>query len=320
MPRRKMPGRVRGNLSIFKFLLIKHDIQIISAPSVLGLQSNGVELLAEKFLQNGLAEKIHSQLPVISVPTLNNQRSNQRDPITKCLNPVMIHEFSLTLKKVIADTDNFKLVLGGDCSILLGIMPALKSKGNYGLIFIDAHADFYEPEKSTTGEVADMDLAIVTGRGPEILTNIDGLKPYVRDEHVIHIAQRDWEETKKFDSQDIRETNIKCFLLEAIENNGVQKTTTEILDHISTLDTIGYWIHFDTDVLNDSINPAVDYRIPGGLQLEEAEHFISNFCQKINIIGMSVTIYNASLDETGAIAKKITDSLGHIFQAKPYME
>ena len=232
----------------------------------------------------------------------------------------MIHEFSLSLKKVITDTHHFALVLGGDCSILLGIMPALKSKGNYGLIFIDAHADFYEPEKSTTGEVADMDLAIVTGRGPEILTNIDGLKPYVRDEHVIHLAQRDWEETKKFDSQDIRDTNITCFSMDEIEKKGVKNTTAEILDHIAARKTDGYWIHFDTDVLNDDINPAVDYRIPGGLQFEEAEHFVSNFLQKVNIIGMSVTIYNASLDKTGSIAAKITASLGRMFQSKPYME
>lgn len=295
-------------------------IQIISAPSILGLQSNGVELLPEKFLENGLAKKINSQLPITSVPTLNNQRSNQRDPVTKCLNPVMIHEFSLTLKKVITETNHLALVLGGDCSILIGIMAALKSKGNYGLIFIDAHADFYEPEKSTTGEVADMDLAIVTGRGPEILTNIDGLKPYVHDGHVIHIGQRDWEETKKSGSRDIRETNIKCFSLAAIEISGLKKTTHEILNHISTLKTDGFWIHFDTDVLNDSINPAVDYRIAGGLQFEEAEHFISNFLQKVNIAGISVTIYNASLDKTGSIAKNITDSLGRMFQSKPYME
>lgn len=58
-----------------------------------------------------------------------------------------------------------------------------------GLIFLDANADFYEPEKSITGEVADMDLAIVTGRGPELLTNINDQRPYLRDENVIHIGQ-----------------------------------------------------------------------------------------------------------------------------------
>jgi arginase len=41
--------------------------------------------------------------------------------------------------------------------------------------FIDGHSDFYQPEASPTGEVADMELAIVCGRGPDILTNIGGL-------------------------------------------------------------------------------------------------------------------------------------------------
>jgi hypothetical protein len=29
-----------------------------------------------------------------------------------------------------------------------------------------------------------MDLAVVSGRGPDILTNIDGLKPLVQDEDI----------------------------------------------------------------------------------------------------------------------------------------
>lgn len=67
-------------------------------------------------------------------------------------------------------------MLGGDCSILLGNLLALRHRGRYGLFFIDGHADFYQPEASLTGEVADMDLAIASGRGPDVLTNIDGLK------------------------------------------------------------------------------------------------------------------------------------------------
>ena len=125
-------------------------------------------------------------------------------------------------------------MLGGDCSILIGIMSALKAIGDYGLIFMDAHADFYQPEKSITGEVADMDLAIVTGRGPEVLTNINNLQPYVEDKNVIHIGQRDWEETKKYGSQDIRDTSIKCHSLGEIEKNGMDATTMEVLKWIST--------------------------------------------------------------------------------------
>jgi arginase len=292
------------------------DIEIISAPSVLGLRSNGVELLGQKLLENGLAELTGSPFPVKFVATLNDQRSNERDPVTHCLNPVMIHEFSITLGKVVAGTiskKRFAMVAGGDCSILIGIMQGLRSIGKYGLIFIDAHADFYEPEKSSTGEVADMDLAIVTGRGPEILTNINHLKPYVTDERVIHIGQRDWEETKKFGSQDIRNSGIKCVSMEEINSKGTAIILDEILHHAGSIDAAGSWIHFDTDVLNDAINPAVDYRLPGGMTFEQAEFFVHHLLQTGRIAGMSLTIYNPSLDESGTIGRNIATSIGRMF-------
>jgi len=204
-------------------------------------------------------------------------------------------------------------VLGGDCSILLGIMPALKAKGTYGLLFIDAHADFYEPEKSTTGEVADMDLAMVTGRGPEVLINIDNLKPYVKDENVVHFGQRDEEETKKFGSRDIRNTKIKCITLADIEHRGIRTAIAEALQYIDQLETEGFWIHFDTDVLADEINPAVEYHLPGGLVFKQVEQLIKSFLLTGRIAGISVTIFNPRFDQDRHISKNIAESLGRSF-------
>jgi len=53
--------------------------------------------------------------------------------------------------------------------------------------FLSGHADFYQPEESPTGEVADMDLAIVSGYGPDILTNIEDLKPLVMEQDIVSI-------------------------------------------------------------------------------------------------------------------------------------
>ncbi|HKO80273.1 MAG TPA: arginase family protein [Chitinophagaceae bacterium] len=275
-----------------------------------------MEYLAESLLSSGLAEKLKVIHPVVDLPTLNHLYSDKRDKKTNCLNAMSIRDFSLTLSKTISftiDKKHFAMVLGGDCSILLGIMSALKTRRSYGLIFIDAHADFYEPEKSTTGEVADMDLAIVTGRGPEVLTNINNLKPYVKDENVIHIGQRDWDETKKYGSQDIRETKIKCISLADIEKNGIEKITGSVLQHIEQIKVDGFWLHFDTDVLADEINPAVDYRIPGGLLFGQAEYLIRSLLLTGKMTGISITIFNPTLDKNESISKNITDSLGRAF-------
>ena len=287
-------------------------IQIICAPSILGLKPSGVELLPESLLNSGLSNLVDSKNPIIELPAPNHLYSNERDPEANCLNPLLIRDYSIELGNAIdrINKDQFALVLGGDCSILIGIMQALKGKGKSGLIFLDAHADFYEPEKSVTGEVADMDLAIVTGRGPDVLTNINNRRPYVDDELVIHIGQRDWEETKKYGSQDIRETKIKCFSLEEIRSGGINKTVKAILTHIKNMDTDGFWIHFDTDVLSDDINPAVDYRLPGGLKLEEVEELLKSVIRKGKLFGLSVSIFNPKLDKNGHSSKSLAHLIG----------
>jgi arginase len=213
-----------------------------------------------------------------------------------------------------SNLNTFSLVLGGDCSILLGIMPAWKAKGKYGLIFIDAHADFYLPHQSVTGEVADMDLAIVTGYGPNVLTNIKGLKPYVAEEHVIHIGQRDGEETRRYQSMEIKDTAITCFDLESVRKEGLNKVIEYVLKAIHDLDLNGFWIHFDTDVLSDDENPTVDYRIPGGLAVAEVEHLLHQLIATNKIVGMSVTIFNPELDTDGMIATRIADCIAGAFR------
>lgn len=295
-----------------------YDIQIISAPSTLGLRSDGVEHLPKAILKYALPEKIKSAHEIITVPTLNHLKSGKRDPKTLCLNPTAIKDFSVNLMSIICnvlDVKRFAFTLGGDCSILLGIAPALKQKGKYGLVFIDAHADFYEVEKSTTGEVADMDLAIITGRGPELLANIHNLKPYIDDENVIHLGQRDWEETKKYGSQDIKDTTINCFDLDTIRKEGIDFIINNVLHHISLMDISGFWIHFDTDVLDDAINPAVDYRLSGGLTFKETEKLIGALLATQKAVGISITIYNPSLDKDGHIARNISDCLATAFKS-----
>lgn len=295
---------------------VKYDIRLLAAPSILGLRPTGVEGLSAALLKAGLKERLHCGTPVEQIPLLNKEYSPVRDREIHCLNPGALYEFSHTLYAAVTRTlaqRRFPFVLGGDCSILLGVMPALKAKGIYGIVFIDAHADFYEPERSVTGEVADMDLAIITGRGPELLANIDQRKPYVKDEHVIHIGQRDWEETRQYKAQDIRETAIKCFDLGNIRQRGIEAITTEVKEYAACQETEGFWIHFDTDSLSDDVNPAVDYRLPGGLEPGEAEYLIRHLLQTGKIAGISITCFNPKLDERGTIARTLVDLLSKAF-------
>ena len=242
---------------------------IIDAPSILGLRPTGVEELPKALKKAGLLEGVHAEYAGRLEPLLYNP---ERDKGTLLLNPEAIRTYSLRLADAVTDVlrkNRFPIVLGGDCSILIGNMLALRRMGRYGLFFIDGHADFYQPEASPTGEVADMDLAMVSGRGPDVLTDIDGLKPLVHDEDIVVFGFRDADQAASYGSQDVRDSNMHVFDLTRIRALGANQAAVLGVQKLMRDEVAGFWIHLDVDVLDDAIMPAVDYRLEGGLSLAE---------------------------------------------------
>ena len=112
---------------------------IIDAPSILGLRPTGVELLPEALKAAGIIEGLNADYTGL-VPSLPYNK--ERDKTTLLLNPDSIRTFSLQLANVVSSvlrSGQFPIVLGGDCSILLGNLLALRRVGRYGLFFIDGH-------------------------------------------------------------------------------------------------------------------------------------------------------------------------------------
>jgi arginase len=282
---------------------------VIDAPSILGLKPTGVETLPDALKNAGLIQGLQAEYAGrVDVP----RYESERDKSTLILNPHSIQEFSLRLAEKVADVrgkNRFPVVLGGDCSILIGCMLALRRLGKYGLFFIDGHADFYQPEAEPNGEVASMELAIVSGRGPSVLTNIGGLKPLVQEEDIIAFGYRDTEEQKQYDSQDIRETSINAFDLEQVRALGIATAAKQAIDRLEKNQINGFWIHLDADVLNDAIMPAVDYRLAGGLHWDELSVLLRALMASGQAVGLTITIFNPKFDLDRSIASKFTQSI-----------
>jgi arginase len=288
--------------------LARARYMIVEAPSVLGLSSAGVETLPDALLAAGLAERIGAgRAGRVEPPAYDPQR----DAATGVLNPHGIADYSRALADVIASVSergDFPVVLGGDCSILLGCVLATRRSGRAGLLFLDGHADFYQPEAEPFGEAASMELALATGRGPELLTNLDGLRPLVRDEDVIVFGRRDAEIAEEYGSQRIEDTGIAMIDLADIRRQGISEAL-RALDRLDSRKRDGFWIHLDADVLDDAVMPAVDYRMPGGLHWDELSIVLQRAIGSGRARGIDITIFNPRLDETGAIARAFVDAL-----------
>jgi arginase len=278
------------------------DYTILEAPSNLGLWPSGVERLPEALRSAGLPAMLGADIAGRVDPLPYDSR---RDPEIHLLNGDAIRAYSLSLAEAVVplvEQGRFPVVLGGDCSILLGPALALRRLGRYGLLFIDGHTDFYQPGAEPHGEVASMELALVSGRGPGVLTNIDDLCPFVRDDDIVAFGFRDEEEAAREGSRNIRDTPIRACSLEQVYSLGVARAASQALARLVRGDLAGFWIHLDADVLNDAVMPAVDYRMPGGLNLSELSEVLGAAIGSGRAVGLTVTIFNPELDPDGRIA------------------
>jgi arginase len=282
---------------------------ILEAPSILGLKPTGVERLPAVLLQHGLAEQLPARRAGRVVPTA--AYDTQRDPQTLTLNARGIAEYSTALADAVTDIvgrGEFPILLGGDCSILLGSSLALRRRGRYGLLFIDGHADFYQPEANPNGEAASMDLAFATGHGPELLTNLEGLRPLVRDEDVVAFGFRDAQEQREYGSQPLP-PEVLALDLSEVRRLGPERAARRAVDHLAAKPTQGFFIHLDADVVSDELMPAVDYRIPDGLSWEELRTVLRTALASGRAVGIEITIYNPALDADGSSGRELARTL-----------
>ncbi|MQA92097.1 MAG: arginase family protein [Gemmatimonas sp.] len=288
----------------------------LDAPSDLGLKPTGVkglpQALREAGLLEGLSDVRHAgRLPV---PTY----AQQRDANTGVLNPDAIAEFGVDLAERVTktlDLGRFPLVLGGDCSILLGPALALRRRGRFGLFFIDGHADYYSPESEPNGELASMELRVVTGGEPMRLADLEGRRPLVREEDVVVFGIRDAEEAAENGSPDVRQTAMHVFDLVDVRSSGAAAAARRGLSALCGRGLDGFWIHIDADVLNDKVMSAVDYRMPDGLWPDELTDTLTTVLASSLAVGMDVTIYNPALDSRDrTAARTLAEALTAAFE------
>src|ERR1035438_3341832 len=263
---------------------------IVEAPSALGHipEHLGVERAPEVLLGAGLADGLAARRAG-RVDAVGY--SAERDPQTKVMNPQAISDYSPSLADAVAavlDEGEFPVVLGGDCSVLLGTMLALRRRGRYGLLYIDGDADFYQPEVHPL-------------RGPDVVTDIEGRRPLVHDDDVVVFACCDAADRERRGCQPLPENllvidrdQVRCLGAGAAASEAVRYLTREGGPQD------GFWIHLDADVFDETIMQAVDDPRPDGLAWNEVVSALSVAVRSGRAIGLQVAIYNPDIDADGS--------------------
>jgi arginase len=209
----------------------------------------------------------------------------------------------------IVDGGEFPLVLGGDCSVMLGSALAMRRMAHrdelpYGLVYLDGHSDFRHPgNASYVGAAAGEALALATGRGQPDLTDLEGLRPYVRDEHVVLLGIRAQDEYRL----DLQAAGVGFRAVPHLRAEGAGRTAQWAREQLT--DCVGYWVHIDVDVLDPAVMPAVDAPDEGGIAYAELELLIAGLVDTPDCLGLEITVFDPDYDPDGTYARELTDAL-----------
>jgi arginase len=209
----------------------------------------------------------------------------------------------------IIDQGEFPVVLGGDCSILIGAALAMNRLGEVvggrvGLVFVDGHSDFRHPgNASYVGAAAGEGLALVTGRGQADLAAIEGRRPYFRDVDVVVLGIREHDVYRL----DLQAAGIVTRPVPLMRAEGAARTAQWAREQLS--ECVGYWVHVDVDVLDPAVMPAVDAPDPGGIAFAELEALLAGLVDTPHCLGVELTVFDPDYDPDGSYAAELVSTL-----------
>jgi arginase len=209
----------------------------------------------------------------------------------------------------IVNAGEFPVVLGGDCSVVLGSALAMRRLGEdrggrIGLVYVDAHSDFRHPgNASVVGAAAGEALALVTGRGQAELAAMEQRRPYVRDSDVVVIGMRHTDEYR----MDLQAGGFSTRSAPDVRTHGASRSAQWIRGQLA--ECIGFWVHLDVDVLDPSVMPAVDAPTPGGIAYPELEQLLRGLTGSPECLGIEVTVFDPDFDVEGVYAQDLVNAL-----------
>jgi arginase len=280
---------------------------VIGAPLDSAAEGEGEEKAPTALRDAGVVEALGAD-DLGDVPAL---RPPKRDELTGIVAFDALVDASEAIAVKVAEavgSDRVPLVLGGDCSLLIGAIAGARRAGlRPGLVFVDGHADYWDGESSPTGEAADMELAILHGQGHQALagmaprpltdparTAILGHRPASLDEDVAAERDRVPAEVLQLDAPAVRGMGPA-----AAAERALQQSTERP------------WLHIDLDALDEKELPAVSYPLAQGLTWSELEELVAPVLAQ-GVCGASVADLNSDLDPDGAYASRVAEMLARV--------
>ena len=277
---------------------------------------------ADSVLRGGGAELAPARLRALGLPARLGAsdegdlrvrvRGDRRDRATGIIGSDDVIANTALVRAAVHDrvSRGSRVVLSGGCcanapGALAGARDAV---GRLGLVYIDGHQDMWDGRTSTTGEAADMPLAVSIGAGPPSWVEATG-GAAVRPSDVVLLGDRDLEETRAAGLPDPSARGVHHMPIDRVRELDPDAAGSAALEMLEAEGVQRLWLHVDVDVLDMQVFPATDYLAPGGLAWEELRSVLAPLTRHDRLVGVSLGCFNPEKDLDGSSGKALVDLL-----------
>jgi arginase len=280
-------------------------LNLFGIPSQFGGHVSGPELTPSTLRTKGIITRLIEKN--VDVKDLGNSKLQDcmprhiSPPILNWPSPRIIWEETMKSLEEGYCNDRFLLVLGGDCSVIVGTTSFLSSY--YGedlhVILVDSHVDNFKPKNDMRVGAATMGLWLLANE------NMFWEKPNNLDYTSFSVIG-----CHDFSTLSVSTDGIELITLEKLRVKGIKESIGEFLAKLPENKKI--FIHFDVDVIKESEMPAAYFPCKDGLTFDECHLVLWELLKDNRIIGLEITEFSPLKDVSGEMAEKLVYLLTNV--------
>lgn len=287
-------------------------VQIIGIPIDLGQSHRGVDLGPGAVRYAGLAARLEDlgyevhDSGNLAVPVRESLVHQKKEHYLPSIRQVC-GAACLAAREAV-ENQRIPVFIGGDHSISIGTIPGVLWHEPAGILWIDAHGDFNNPESTLTGNIHGMSLAVLLGQGFRELVSIGQTGASLTPKDVVIVGVRNLDaEERDF----LRDSRITVYTMRDIDERGIGTVVKEALEKLSHRKRLH--VSLDVDVLDPQAAPGAGTLVPGGLTYREAQLMMEIVSDSRRLCSLDIVEINPILDIHNKTAQTAVDLTASLF-------
>jgi arginase len=283
---------------------------LIGVPSSAGAHGPGQEKAPSALREAGLLGALREaglqvedlgDLPVARfTPDGANRKRQSRSRVIKVAGQVA----EVVARAV--ERDLIPIVLGGDCTITLGVVAGLlRHQPDLGLIYFDGDADLTTPDTTRSGIFDSMGVAHLIGQGDPDLAHIGPRFPLLPEDRIVlfgfHPYEIEPEESRVLEASAMEKYPVTSMDDRPVELAAQARSRLEARSQAIA-------VHFDVDVMDSAEIPLADWPHYDALSFGDAMRCLSVFVGTPKLAALVVTEINPDHDPDGLLVRQFVDA------------